>query len=80
MDVRETKNMDLFKKVHIFEPRKSQIHRPNISLISPMFNYAKLRIFKLHNAVFLCGRTISCMLVCLAVGLPIEPLNFAKVR
>ena len=39
--------MDLFKKVHIFEPTKSHIYEPNISvisLISLMFNYAKPRI------------------------------------
>ena len=47
MDVSETKNMDLFNKVHIFEPMKSHIYELNISLIiliSLMFNYAKPRI------------------------------------
>ena len=34
MDVRETKYMDLFNKLHIFEPIKSHIYEPNISLIS----------------------------------------------
>ena len=36
--------MDLFNKVHTFEPMKSHIYEPNIrviSLISLMFNYAK---------------------------------------
>ena len=39
--------MELFNKIHIFEPKKSHIYEPNISLISLfnlMFNYAKLRI------------------------------------
>ena len=47
MDVLETKNIDLFNKVHIFEPVKSHIYEPNISLISLislMFNYAKSRL------------------------------------
>ena len=36
--------MDLFNNDHIFEPRKSHIYEPNISLIwliSLMFNYAE---------------------------------------
>ena len=40
--------MDLFNKVHVFEPEKSHIYEPNISLISLlslMFNYAKPRMF-----------------------------------
>ena len=39
--------MELFNKVHIFEPKESHISEPNISLISLfslMFNYAKPRI------------------------------------
>ena len=47
MGVRETKNMDLFNKVHIFEPMKVHIYEPNIRLIrlfSLMLNYAKARI------------------------------------
>ena len=39
--------MDLFNKVHTFEPTKSHIYEPNISLISVislMFNYAKPRM------------------------------------
>ena len=41
MDVCENKNMDLFNKVHIFEPITGHIYEPNnslISLISLMFN------------------------------------------
>ena len=44
--------MDLFNKVHIFEPMKSHIYEPNISLISLiilMFNYAKPQL-SLHTA------------------------------
>ena len=40
--------MDLFNKVHIFEPMESHIYEPNISLISLislMFNYAKPRMY-----------------------------------
>ena len=40
--------MDLFNKVHIFEPTKNYIYELNISLISLinlMFNYAKPRLF-----------------------------------
>ena len=39
--------MDLFNKIRIFEPMKSHIYESLISLISlvsPMFNYVKLRI------------------------------------
>ena len=48
MDVCETKNMDLFNKVHIFEPMKVHTFGPNIRLIrlfSLMLNYAKPRVF-----------------------------------
>ena len=48
MDVRETKNMDLFNKVHIFGLMKVHTYVPNISLIrlfSLMLNYAKPRLF-----------------------------------
>ena len=51
MDVSETKNMDLFNKVYIFEPMKVHIYEPNISLInliSQMFNYAKPRMITIH--------------------------------
>ena len=44
----ETKNIDLFNKVHIFEPMKAHIYVPNIRLIrlfSQILNYAKPRIF-----------------------------------
>ena len=40
--------MDLFNKVHIFEPMKVHIYEPNISLIrlfSLMLSYAKPRLF-----------------------------------
>ena len=53
VDVCETNNMDLFNKVHIFEPTKNHIYEPNISLISLislMFNYAKPRL-KLNNTI-----------------------------
>ena len=56
MDVCETKNIDLFNKVHIFEPMKVHNFEPNISLISPislMFNYAKPRIIDLHICDFI---------------------------
>ena len=52
MDVCETKNMDLFNKVHIFEPMKHHIYETNISLISLMFSYAKPRI--LNGNIFEC--------------------------
>ena len=42
--------MDLFSKVHMFEPMKSPIYEPNISLInlmSLMFNYEKPRLIEL---------------------------------
>ena len=44
--------MDLFNKVHIFEPMKSHIYELNISLISLislMFDYAKPRIFVMRH-------------------------------
>ena len=47
MDACETKNMDLFNKVHVFGPMKGHTFGPNINLIrlfSLMFNYAKPRI------------------------------------
>ena len=50
MDVCKTKNMDLFNKVHIFEPMKVHTFEPNIRLIrlfSLMLNYAKPRLYDL---------------------------------
>ena len=47
MDVSETKNMDLFSKVRIFELLKTYAYElffSLISLISVMVNYVKLRI------------------------------------
>ena len=47
MDVRETKNMDLFNKVHIFELMEVHPFGRNIMLIrlfSLMLNYAKPRV------------------------------------
>ena len=35
----DTKNMDLFNKVHMSEPRKTHTYEPFISLISFMLNY-----------------------------------------
>ena len=54
--------MDPFNKVHIFEPTKSHIYEPNISLISLMFNYSKPRLVSLDENVDwrqLCGRTVE---------------------
>ena len=54
MDVCETKNMDLFNKVHIFKPMKGHIYEPNIRLIrlfSLMLNYAKPRMIGLQIVV-----------------------------
>ena len=51
MDVCETKIMDLFNRVHIFEPMKVDTFGPNIRLIrlfSLMLNYAKPR-FKVKS-------------------------------
>ena len=48
MDVCETKNMDLFNKIHIFEPMKVHTFELNIRLIrlfSLMLNYVKPRLF-----------------------------------
>ena len=44
--------MDLFNKIHVFEPMKSHIYEPDISIISLsnlMFNCAKSRIKDLLN-------------------------------
>ena len=44
MHVLETKTMDLFNKVYVFEPMKIHLYEPNISLInliSLMLDYAK---------------------------------------
>ena len=49
MDVCDTKNMDLFRKVHVFEPMKVNTFGPNIRLFSLMLNYAKLQIFDYGN-------------------------------
>ena len=46
--------MDLFNKVHIFEPMKSHIYEQKInpiSLISLMFNYAKPQILPLPKTI-----------------------------
>ena len=48
MNACETKNMDLFNKVHIYEPMKVHTFGPNnirlIRLFSLMLNYAKPRL------------------------------------
>ena len=44
--------MDLFNKIHMFEPLKSHVYEPNISLISPislLFNHAKPRLSMLRK-------------------------------
>ena len=44
MDVCETKYLDLFNKVHNFEPLKVHTFEPNIRLVrlfDPILNYAK---------------------------------------
>ena len=50
MDVCETKNMDQFNEVHVFEPMKVHTFEPNIwqiRLFSLMLIYAKPRIIRL---------------------------------
>ena len=57
--------MDLFNKVNAFEPTKSHIYEPNISLISLnnlMFNYAKPQFWSemtsIRNVIFCMGKQI----------------------
>ena len=47
MDVCETKNVDLFNRIHIFEPMKVHTFEPNIRLFSLMLNDAKPRLSSL---------------------------------
>ena len=52
MEVCETKNMDLFNKVHIFEPMKVHSFGPNIRLIrlfNLIWNYAKPRMCSIQK-------------------------------
>ena len=58
VDVCEIKIMDLFNKVQVFEPMKSHIYEPNISL---MVNSTKSRIVFL---VYLNGCPICLILPC----------------
>ena len=58
MDVCETKNMDLFNKVHVFELIKVHTFVPNICQIRLMLNYAKPRMlmkyfFSVIEVIFL---------------------------
>ena len=57
MDVRETKTMDLFNKVHVFELMKVHIFGPNIRLIrlfSLMLNYANPDSWQMHLLYLYC--------------------------
>ena len=49
--------MDLFNKVHIVGPMKSYIYKPNISLISLMFNFTKPACNRNFRVIYL---NISC--------------------
>ena len=43
--------MDLFNKVHVFQPKKSQIYEPNIGInsqINLMMNHAKPRFLQIE--------------------------------
>ena len=60
MDVSETKITDLFNKVHMFEPMKTRLCEPNISLVSLslIFNNALIQGEKITVFLEFNGLTI----------------------
>ena len=65
MDVSETKNMDLFNKVHIFETIKSHIYEPNISLIDVCIDIYVMMSSDLYGTCRHClYGTLSHMVQC----------------
>ena len=83
MDVCETKNMDLFNKVHNSEPMKVHTFGPNIRLVrlfSLMSNYAKPRKLMQHMYLYaLSLMYVLCLIILVKVNVIVKRLGYDEM-